>query len=163
MTRGNDAPVAVNVSTYIGNPDRGFTPIADVGRYERDPEYVEGALCLTIDGVPVMTREEWDDVNWLWPFLVNASDECARGGRGETMFPDQPLCFSLERIGSSDRLCVSLTGNGLSRSAVATGREYYAAIAAAGLEFFEELERLVPGSKHDVARQVAVLEGWRRT
>jgi hypothetical protein len=132
--------VPVDVSTHIGNPTRGFTPIVPVDRYEGEPDDVEGAFCLTIDGVRVTTLEEWDDVNWLWPFVVNASDECERSGRGETMFSDQPLRFSLERIGSSDRIRV----------------------AAAGLVFFDELERLIPGSKQGLECRIAVLEGGRR-
>jgi hypothetical protein len=152
----------VEITTVLGNPKTGYTPIEEVARYDGDPEYVEGSLCLTVDGVPFLTADDWDDVNWLWPFVVKASRDCEATGHGETMFPDQPIEFSVDRLGDSGRLRLSLTATGLRRTAVASASEYYEALADAGLRFFEHLERLVPGAAETDQDEIAALRRWQR-
>ncbi len=166
--RREDPPVLsrelmpVEIRTVLGNPKQGFTPIEDVERYDGDPEYVEGSMCVTVDGVPFLAAEDWDDVNWLWPFVVKASQAGEETGYGETMFPDQPLKFSVERLGGSGRIRLSLTATGINRTAVASASEYYEALADAGLRFFEHLERLAPGAADTDREQIAVLRRWKR-
>lgn len=55
-----------------------------------------GAISLTVDGVELLGPELWDDVNWLWPFVILALDECRRSGAGQRYFPDQPIEFFRE-------------------------------------------------------------------
>jgi hypothetical protein len=152
----------VTIRTLLGNPTTGFTPIEDVARFEGDPEYVEGALCMDIDGVPLITAEYWDDVNWLWPFVVKASQACEETGHGETLFPDQPIEFRLDRVGDSGRVKASVTSSKDSRAAVTSASELYPALADAGLHFFEHLERLVPGAADVDHEQIAALRRWQQ-
>ncbi len=151
--------MAIAIRTVLGTPKRGFTPIEDVERYDGEPEYVEGAIVMTVDGVPFLAEEDWDDVNWLWPFVVKASQDCERTGHGTVMFPDQPIEFRVERVGS-DRVRLSLSAKDLSRTAVASAPEYYGALAKAGLHFFEHLERLAPGAAESDREQIEALERW---
>lgn len=153
--------MSVEIRTLLGNPGKGFTPIEDVERFEGDPEYVEGSLCMDVDGVAFLTADDWDDVNWLWPFVVKASRDCEATGHGETMFPDQPIEFSVDRLGNSGRLRLSLTATGLSRTAVTSASEYYEALADAGLRFFEHLERLAPGAAGTDQDEIAALRRWQ--
>jgi hypothetical protein len=153
--------MAVEISTVLGRPDRGYTPIEDVKRYDGEPEYVEGALCIDVDGVPFLAPADWDDVNWLWPFVVKAAQDCEATGHGETLFPDQPLKFSIDKLGKSGRVRLSLSAKNVSRTAVADASEFYAALAEAGLHFFEHLERLAPGAADSDREQIAALRRWR--
>ncbi|MFI6680468.1 hypothetical protein [Kribbella sp. NPDC050470] len=59
-----------------------FLPIQEAQRYDGDGVYVPGAASLVIDGVEVLGIDLWDDVNWLWPFIVQALDDCRRAGAG---------------------------------------------------------------------------------
>jgi len=155
--------VPVEIRTLLGNSRTGFTPIEDVERFDGDHDYVEGSLCIEVDGVPFLTADYWDDVNWLWPFVVKASRDCEATGHGETMFPDQPIKFSVDRLGNSGRLRLSLTATGLSETAVASASEYYEALAGAGLRFFEHLERLAPGAADSDQDEIAALRRWQRS
>jgi hypothetical protein len=152
--------MAVEIRTVLGRPNTGFTPIEDVERYQGEPAYVEGALCIDVDGVPFLAPADWDDVNWLWPFVVKAAQDCEATGHGETMFPDQPVKFSIDRLGRSGRVRLSLSAEGLSRTAVAGASEFYDALAEAGLHFFEHLERLVPGEADTDQEQIDALRRW---
>ena len=152
----------VDIKTLLGNPRTGFTPIEDVARFEGDPNYVEGALCMDIDGIPLITAEYWDDVNWLWPFVVEASQACEETGHGETLFPDQGIEFRLDRLGDSGRVRASLTSSNDSRAAVMMASEFYPALAHAGLHFFGHLERLVPAAADVDGEQIAALRRWQQ-
>ena len=152
--------MSVVIETSLGSAETGFTAISAVERYEGDREYVAGAIELSVDGAPVITRDEWDDVNWLWPFVVEASAGCRESGSGEIYFPDQPILFRAERLPGSDRVKLSLTAADLQRAAVADAEEYYRAIAAAGLEFLQHLDRLVSAAAQPLAAQLGALRAW---
>jgi hypothetical protein len=152
--------MAVEIRTVLGRPNTGFTPIEDVERYDGEPEYVEGALCIDVDGVAFLAPADWDDVNWLWPFVVKAAQDCEATGHGETMFPDQPLKLSIDRLRESGRVRLSLSAKNVSRTAVAAASECYAALAEAGLHFFEHLERLAPGEADVDRERIDALRRW---
>ncbi len=153
--------MSVEVATLLGDPEAGFTEIGAVERYDGDRDYVHGAIRMTVEYVPLLTEAEWDDVNWLWPFVVKASLDCEQTGRGETLFPDQPIEFRVERHGDAERVRVTVTVPGKRpRTAVTSARAYSGALAAAGLHFFAHLERLVPRSADTDRDKVAALRRW---
>lgn len=80
----------IRVESYlkVGND---FVPIAEFKGRVKDPEYVEGAIEVEIDGVKVLTLELWDDINWLWPYIANSLEELATEQTASTSFPDQPI------------------------------------------------------------------------
>lgn len=148
----------VEVETYIRVGDE-FQVARDVGGYDGDDEYVPGAISLKIDGVDVMGTDLWDDVNWLWPFVVQAVDECRRTGAGKRGFPDQPIAFKVDVVWEGNLLVAVTDGEEINRGAVAPAAEFYEAIARAGLDFFDQLQRLCPGTGFgDDERDL--LESW---
>ncbi|OOV42818.1 hypothetical protein B1J93_08920 [Leptospira kirschneri serovar Pomona] len=56
-------------------------------------DHIEGSIELQIDGVTVISREIWDDLNDLWPYLVNAMEDLIIEGKEEVKlsYPDQPI------------------------------------------------------------------------
>ncbi|WP_413250464.1 hypothetical protein [Sinomonas flava] len=147
---------SISVESYIRMGDA-FVPIQEISRYGGDREYVPGAISLRIDGIEILGVELWDDVNWLWLFIVQALDDCRRTGFGNRGFPDQPISFSV-RVAGAGQLLVSVTdGESINRKANAVADELYAAVAGAGLEFFAQLERLCPGTNLDESK---VLQAW---
>jgi hypothetical protein len=60
--------------------------------------YNDGVVTLAWDGIPLLGVPDWDDVCGIWRSLVGAVDGYLTTGRGETLFPDQPLPVILERI-----------------------------------------------------------------
>ena len=118
-----------------------------------------GAISLVVDGTDVPGRDLWDDVNWLWPLVVQALDECRRTGSGKRGFPDQPISFKAENAWSHHTLVTVTDGQSLNRAVAAASDELFEEAAHAGLGFFAALERLCPRS--DIGREEReILESW---
>lgn len=148
----------VQVQSYVRIGEV-FQPVNEVERYEGDCRYVPGAIGLVIDGVDVLGVDLWDDVNWLWPFIVQALDDCRRTGSGKRGFPDQPISFRAETAWAGNTLVSVTDGASINRTAVAPDDELYEAVALAGVEFFAELHRLCPDADMgDEEREI--LESW---
>lgn len=151
----------VVVETYLRDGGGAFTPVAEVVRYDGDQRHVPGAIELVVDGQPVLDRELWDDVDWLWPLVVQAVDDGLRTGVGERWFPDQPILVRVERSGAH-RLLLTVTGGPVHRVVSADRAALARAVAAGARDFFGHLERLVPGtgSAPAVVAEVARVDAW---
>ena len=123
-------------------------------------DYVPGAISLTVDGAELLGDGLWDDVNWLWPGIVGALEECRRSGSGTSWFPDQPIVFGAESLRRPGYLKVSVTtaDRSIHRAAVAPSDAVYEAVARAGLTFFAALARLCGSS--GASREEAELRRW---
>ncbi|HIH2744423.1 hypothetical protein L3V59_25715 [Burkholderia aenigmatica] len=72
----------------------GFVDFCDFNGGIPDPEYVEGAVELSINGVEILTKAMWDCVDQLWAYLAEGVICVARGDDFKTYFPDQPIEIS---------------------------------------------------------------------
>lgn len=151
--------MSVEIETYLRSASGDFVLVADVPDYSGDNRHVSGAINFVVDGQHVLDQELWDDVDWLWPYVVQAIDECVTSGHGERYFPDQPVLFRADRCGES-RLMLKVEGGPIHRVVSADRREVLAAVAAAALDFFAHLERLIPGTYAVVVQEVERIESW---
>ena len=71
----------VEVRSFFRRSDGSFVPFGEMAGPVEDCRYVPGAIELWIGGVEVLSLELWDDINWLWPFVVQPLDECRRERR----------------------------------------------------------------------------------
>ena len=136
----------VNINSYLRLNDGHFIPFDDVDSYSGDCQYVPGAIVFAIGSVEVLSLALWDDINWLWPYVVQALDECRRNGHGQRFFPDQPLRFRAEALGSSGQLLVSVKGGAINNRAVGPAHDIYVEAARAALAFFADLHRVCPAA-----------------
>ncbi|GAB3170614.1 hypothetical protein GCM10027059_37340 [Myceligenerans halotolerans] len=146
--------------------DGEFRPVSEAERHDGDCEYVPGAISLTVDGVELLGTELWDDVNWLWPFVVQAVRECRDSGSGTRHFPDQPITFKVEKAqwGGNVMLTVTTADRSIHRTAIAPEGEVYETVARAGAEFFKHLRRLCGSdavSEEEEAATISWLTGER--
>lgn len=148
----------VLIQSFLRSDD-GFEPMKQVQRYGGDCRYVPGAISLVVDGVDLLGVELWDDVNWLWPFVVQALSECRQTGAGRRGFPDQPITFKAEVAWAGTVLLSVTDGEDLDRKVVAPADELYDSVARAGLEFFADLQRLCPNNDMGLEER-EVLETW---
>jgi hypothetical protein len=148
----------VQAQTFVRSGE-GFLPVSEVARYDGDCYYVPGALSLIIDGAEMLGTDLWDDVNWLWPLVVQALDECRRTGFGRRGFPDQPISFKAELAWAGNVLVTVTDGESIDRSAVAPADELYQVVAREGVQFFNELQRLCPGNE-DGLEERGLLASW---
>lgn len=143
----------ISIKTYI-RLDGQFRPVREVESHDGTCEYVPGAISMSVDGTEVLGLDLWDDVNWLWPFIVQALDECRRTGAGKRFFPDQPIVFRAEKMKWAGNVMITVVNSSKSvnRTVVAPANELYQVLAQSGIEFFQELRRLCgpdPASEKD--------------
>lgn len=151
--------MTVSVSSHLRLPDGTFKPVANATRVE-DCDYVKGAIRLVVDGTELFSLDLWDDINWLWPFVINAMEDCRNSGSGQRYFPSQPLLFEATSLGSGDQVRLSVSGGEILRSVVVGGSDIYAAVAHAALDFFSSLERLCPAAWAAHRRNAEAVESW---
>jgi hypothetical protein len=149
---------SISIESFVRLGDGEFTPIREVRPFAGDCAYVPGAIVLSVDGVAVLSLDLWDDINWLWPYVVQALDDCRRTGTGERYFPDQPILFRAKTAGSRGEVLLSVTGESLTRKVVVPAHELFPAVAEAGLDFFTELDRLCGAA---APAEVGILEAWK--
>lgn len=150
----------VAVESYV-RVDSEFRLIREVERHDGSCDYVPGAISLSVDGVELLGLALWDEINWLWPYVIQALDECRRSGSGKRYFPDQPILFSAETAGWAGHVLLRVTtsSKSIDRSAVAPADELYGVVARAGIDFIEELRRLC-GPEPASAKEETALRRW---
>ena len=151
----------VQIRSFVRRDDGSFLEIGDVVAHRGDCMYLPGAVSFTVDGVELFGLDLWDDVNWLWPLLVQVFVDCRGAGSGKRGFPDQPISISAERSWADHTLIRVTDGAAINRSAVAPDRELFESLAAAGSEFFRELRRLCPDDPMGQQEQ-EILASWLR-
>lgn len=150
----------IDVRSYLRVNDGKFVPFEDVEAFSGDCRWVPGAIVFRIGDTEVLSLELWDDINWLWPYVVQALDDCRRVGEGERFFPSQPLRFRAESLGGSGQIRLSVTGGSIENRAVGLADEIYGSVAQAVLVFFEALHRLCPPADPADARIIDTVEDW---
>lgn len=139
----------IEIDTFLRGPDGGFVPTASCTAAPPDPDYVEGAILLTVDGREIIGLEEWDYVDQIWAYIAEMVTQLNSSGHAETHFPDQPIKLSFQV--TRNRVLVTVeTGADTKRASTPT-EEFVRALKKAGLVFFEKMNELVPGSSYDEA------------
>ena len=149
----------VRIQSYV-KVGEVFQPIQEIEAFCGDCMYVAGAVSIVIDDVEMMGFDLWDDINWLWPYIAQAVDECRRTGIGKRGFPSQPISFKVETAWPGQVL-VSVASESFESRAIAPEDDLYAVVAQAGLTFFAELQRICPG--HDnLDAEIDMLRSWQK-
>lgn len=147
------------MGSFVRRGDGTFVEIAEAADHAGECEYLPGAVSLRVDGTELFGLDLWDDVNWLWPFMVQVFADCRRTGSGKGGFPDQPISITAQRVWSEHILIRVTDGSVINRSAVAPAGELFQTLAVAGSHFFGELRRLCPDNVVDQQERV-VLASW---
>lgn len=123
---------------------QGFVPIEDWQGQLADAEYVAGALIFTLDGTVILDESLWDDINWLWPLIVNGLPDLLDGKDAVTQFPDQPISFSVTHVDREWlRLHVFSEGHDYARKKLRK-RDYLGEMTRAGIDFFTRFDAIAP-------------------
>lgn len=122
-----------------------FVPVADFRGRIREELYIEGAIELSIDGRPMITRVEHDLVDQLWAYLITLCTDVEQGRVAKTSFPDQPIDMALTPKGS--RVELTLRYPGVERRASEDRAVFFDAIGCSAVAFFDVLFRVAPQRK----------------
>ena len=126
-----------------------LVPLDDVHQPPERLNYIEGAIELSIDGHPIITKDEWDLVDQLWAYLVNAVQRVAAGHDAQMPFPDTPIDVTFVSDAASDTVTVTLSYTNLPtpRSATVPRAELVPRICELARDVFEKLYALVPDAR----------------
>jgi hypothetical protein len=165
----------IEIVSYLRNLDGGLTPIDEASDPPPDPRHIEGALELTIDGVPVIDKSLWDYIDILWAYISNMVEGYTTQGEASTYFPDQPIHLSLRRQGKSHVL-VTLNIPGMpereirgvtipasteqKRVALAAESELISSLREGGTKFFLKIRELLPHGHDYVDALTRLNNGW---
>lgn len=90
----------IDVKSYLGsiNIQHGstFTLIENYTGSVKDPKHIDGAIELTVDGIPLIVKEQWDLVDQLWIYIVNGVEKVVNGESYTSSFPDSSTELSLK-------------------------------------------------------------------
>lgn len=147
--------MAVAVTSYLfergrHKPGRKLVRIDEFrGRIE-DPDYIDGAIEIVVDGSVVLTSELWDLVDQLWVYLLDALEEHIRtGNRAQRFFPDQPssFVFCKGRLPSTLRITVDYGSEAVPlQSGEAPIAEVVKSLLWGGGRFFTAMQRIAPSN-----------------
>lgn len=143
----------IKVQNYIKDGDN-FIPIEEFEGKVPDPEYVDSAIELVINGTPIITCREWDNMDDLWSYIANGFEELVEKSEWTTEFPDQSieLTFRLNKL--LNQIEVESTPSRGKVKAKTSLYEFLAAMSEAGQNFFLRMAKIVP-EKQDVYLQEA--------
>lgn len=133
----------IEVTSYLRGSDGQFTQVDAVTSSPPNHRYVEGAVELTIDGIPIIDTVMWDYVDQLWAYISDMVLSLQQKGQASTYFPDQPIKMMFQRHGGR-RVLVTLEINGVTRKASADEGELVASLRKNGSAFFGKMIELIP-------------------
>lgn len=127
-----------------------------------DPQYVEGAIQLEINGVMILTLELFDYVDQLWAYIAQGLEALTTQDSWKTYFPDQPVELSF-RTDDWRHIKIEVfipKGQAVSSSpdrrfqATAPYKEFIQIMCEAGLNFFNRMKEIVPSKIGNYEKQM---------
>jgi hypothetical protein len=152
----------LQIETYLKFGPR-FVPLDQVNDRVKDPDYVEGALVVTMSGVNLLTLETWDYVDQLWEYLIDAVASLRGTPEASFFFPDQPIEVKLRLVwgGRGIELEILRRSNSVRSSTEAV--TLIESMCAAGEEFFRKMIQISPTTRKTSERLLATLGELRQS
>ncbi|WP_370945089.1 hypothetical protein AB5J62_39220 [Amycolatopsis sp. cg5] len=140
----------VEVRTFLRMPDGSFEPFSECVTSPRDPDYVEGAIELVVEGVEIFGLPEWDLVDQLWAYICEMLARFRAENQVQISFPDSPIDFILKRS-SPGRVLVTAQMTQEKRSVSVSEEELVTALTVEARRVLTRMSELLPGSKGSYA------------
>ncbi len=126
----------ITVETYIKNMNNfvKIGPYTDIGLVT-DAFYVEGAIVIKYYTQEIMGFKQWDLIDHLWSYFIDAIDEMI-GGKQETsfLFPDQPLNVILRNENRNKNALLIIIGN---KKYMVDKKDFFLELLSAGNVFYQ--------------------------
>jgi hypothetical protein len=122
-----------------------------------DFDYLEGAIIITHNGQKLLGLREWDLVEQLWGYFVDAIGTLRTEDDANFAFPDQPFEVSLTRRNNKS-LSVGLNG----KSFTAIASEFFMQMLDSSIEFYNNLLFLFPEHIHFINESLATAKEIRK-
>jgi hypothetical protein len=94
----------IDIKSYIGSINiqsgKKFTLVHEYDGKIKDCRHIDGAIELTVDGLVLISQDQWDFVDQLWIYIINGI-ECVMNKKDYTThFPDSSINLSFKQIDS---------------------------------------------------------------
>lgn len=136
----------IEVKSYLGsiNVQQGsvFTLVEDYTESVKDPRHIDGAIELTIDGNPLIVKEQWDLIDQLWIYIVNGMESVVGGESYTSSFPDSPTKLSLKPTGTANLIEMTVGDKTITHNLQELGN----ALLDGAAHCLEELDRITKKS-----------------
>ncbi|MBI0376537.1 hypothetical protein JBE27_09680 [Streptomyces albiflaviniger] len=136
----------LSVNSFLKEPGGSFVAVEQAQFRIPDPDYIEGALELEVNGVAILSLADWDYVDQLWSYLINVLEEYSESGVASTRLPDQPTKLTLSRQGKGYVL-VRVDRGKTSQSSVVEESEFVSGLKESGGLFFTRMAGILPESE----------------
>lgn len=144
------------VNSFLRTSNGEFVQVETCTDHPTDPDYVEGAIEIVVDGVEIVGRREWDYIDQLWSYIADMVEALRSHGTASTYYPDQPIRLEFKREGS--RVVVASQDGEWVRRGSVDYVEFDRIIRTAGRAFFERMAELVPSKMKAYATAQSRLE-----
>ncbi|AXW98434.2 hypothetical protein [Cronobacter sakazakii] len=109
----------------------------------KDPDYIDGALELSVNGVNLIDKSMYDYIDDLWSYLAEGLSIVSKGQTFKTYFPDQPIEVNLVPV----KNIILVSVNCHSEVKVSVNKDdFLIAMAEHAKKFFEHLKLILPSS-----------------
>ncbi|ELY4323842.1 hypothetical protein QL189_19810 [Cronobacter turicensis] len=109
----------------------------------KDPDYIDGALELSVNGVNLIDNSICDYIDDLWSYLAEGLSIVSKGQAFKTYFPDQPIEVNL--VPDNNTILVSVNCDAEVKLSV-NKHDFLITMAEHAKKFFEHLKLIVPSS-----------------
>ncbi len=149
----------LSIKTFLKNGDF-FTPIDEYDGKIADIDYIEGAIEIRTGNTYLVRKDVWDDVNFLWAYLLHGIQDLAEGKKkSTTLFPDQPIELSIERINTNQiKLSVSHPKPTI---IVCSESDFFSVIIPAADTFISNIIRIEPKCEREYKEAIKQLNMLR--
>lgn len=128
--------------------DKEFVSLDDFRGNIPDPNYIEGAVCLDVNGTQVLTLEMWDLIDQLWAYVVQGLEEIQQQNAWRTYFPDQPLELSFKTDARRQIITIEVNPDTGSIKASAQYDEFFSLMGDEARNFFLKMKQIAPANQN---------------
>ncbi|MGH1353413.1 MAG: hypothetical protein ACRBBN_21775 [Methyloligellaceae bacterium] len=145
----------ITVNSFLKN-GKIFVPIETFNDRIKDPQYIEGAIELTVHNIRLIDMSMWDYIDQLWSYIAQGLNDIYNNNDFSTYFPDQPIKLSFTLINTT-QLQVELSCN-KETVVIVSKEEFISEVSKAAKLFFRSLSEIVPENRSAYSEIISNLE-----
>ena len=139
----------VRIQSFLRKEDETLVPIQEWDAVIADPDYLEGALDLTVNGVHLITPSMWDYVDQMWAYIFNVLEELTTHESAHVYFPDQPIRLEMEKtIPGMIKISISSRSGKFNNSVQVNEGRFARKILDEGEKFFLHMQKIDPENRN---------------
>lgn len=151
----------IDVRSYLKSGAK-FVDVESFDGNIKDPDYIDGALVLSVNGIELVNVKMWDLIDQLWVYLVDGLELVSQGKEFKTYFPDQAIELCVRPV-NDNLVLVSVKIWSSVNQALSSREEFIRALALEAQRFFTAMGRLVPHEQRfyeTILQNIRELQRW---